>query len=48
MGEYECTDCNEKFWADEPQEHKDLCETMKERRSMYEHFASGRSARATL
>ena len=26
MGEYECTDCNEKFWADEPQEHKALCD----------------------
>lgn len=26
MGEYECCDCNEMFWADEPPEDKDICE----------------------
>ena len=26
MGEYECWDCNEMFWADEPPEDKDICE----------------------
>jgi len=26
MGEYECTDCNEMFWADEPSEDRDICD----------------------
>jgi hypothetical protein len=30
MGEYECIDCNEMFWADEPPEEKDVCERCKE------------------
>jgi hypothetical protein len=29
MGEYECCDCNEMFWADEPPEDKDICEDCK-------------------
>jgi hypothetical protein len=26
MGEYECTDCNEMFHADEPAEDRDICD----------------------
>jgi len=26
MGEYECVDCNEMFWADEPPEDTDRCD----------------------
>jgi hypothetical protein len=26
MGEYECINCNEMFWADEPSEDMDLCD----------------------
>ena len=26
MGEYECIDCNEMFWAEEPPYPKDQCE----------------------
>jgi hypothetical protein len=26
MGEYECINCNEMFWADEPSEDKDICD----------------------
>jgi len=26
MGEYECVNCNEMFWADEPSEEIDLCD----------------------
>ena len=26
MGEYECVDCNEMFWADEPAEDIDRCD----------------------
>jgi len=29
MGEYECVDCNEMFWVDEPPEEKDICEKCK-------------------
>lgn len=27
MGEYECIDCNETFWAEEPPYPKDQCES---------------------
>ena len=30
MGEYECINCNEFFWADEPPENKDICDNCKE------------------
>ena len=30
MGEYECINCNEMFWADEPSEDKDICDECRE------------------
>jgi DNA-directed RNA polymerase subunit RPC12/RpoP len=30
MGEYECIDCNEIFWAEEPPYPKDQCDRCKE------------------
>jgi len=32
MGEYECIDCNEIFWAEEPPHPKDLCDECIEER----------------
>ena len=32
MGEYECLDCNEMFWAEEPPYPIDLCDDCKEER----------------
>ena len=32
MGEYECLDCNEMFWAEEPPYPLDLCDECKEER----------------
>jgi len=26
MGEYECWDCDEMFWADEPPEDREVCD----------------------
>jgi hypothetical protein len=30
MGEYECIDCNEMFWAEEPPHPKDQCDRCRE------------------
>lgn len=30
MGEYECWDCNESFWCDEPPEGREICDKCRE------------------
>ncbi len=32
MGEYECLDCNEMFWAEEPPYPLDICDECKKER----------------